>query len=130
MLKELVKVANKLDALGLTKEADIIDALLNKKASMEDEAPPIDIETLKKAYEEFSLKLLSGLVSLEVIDLYWTTIPNQGSCYVVKSEGKWDDGSPFNISSEIWPVSKSFGERVTLTVEGTDGKTYYLYTEY
>lgn len=32
MLKDLVKIANKLDSLGLTKEADIIDAYLNKVA--------------------------------------------------------------------------------------------------
>jgi hypothetical protein len=33
MLKELVKVANKLDSLGLTKEADVVDGLINKMAA-------------------------------------------------------------------------------------------------
>lgn len=32
MLKELVKVANKLDEVGLTKEADIIDFVMKKSA--------------------------------------------------------------------------------------------------
>jgi antitoxin component of RelBE/YafQ-DinJ toxin-antitoxin module len=32
MLKDLVKIANKLDSLGLTKEADVIDTFLNKIA--------------------------------------------------------------------------------------------------
>lgn len=32
MLRELVKMASKLDALGLTKEADTIDALIEKMA--------------------------------------------------------------------------------------------------
>lgn len=32
MLKDLLKVANKLDALGLTKEADVVDSLINKMA--------------------------------------------------------------------------------------------------
>ena len=33
MLKDLVKIANRLDSLGLTKEADIIDSYLAKKAN-------------------------------------------------------------------------------------------------
>lgn len=37
MLKDLVKMASKLDALGLSKEADTIDALIRKIASREDE---------------------------------------------------------------------------------------------
>jgi len=36
MLKDLVKLANKLDSLGLTKEADLIDSVIQKKASEED----------------------------------------------------------------------------------------------
>ena len=37
MLKDLVKMASKLDALGLSKEADVIDSLVRKIASREDE---------------------------------------------------------------------------------------------
>jgi hypothetical protein len=37
MLKDLVKMASKLDALGLNKEADVIDNLVRKIASREDE---------------------------------------------------------------------------------------------
>lgn len=41
MLKDLVKMASKLDALGLSKEADTIDALIRKIAgSDEDDSPP------------------------------------------------------------------------------------------
>lgn len=36
MLKELVKVANKLDILGLTKEADVIDNMMRRIASSEE----------------------------------------------------------------------------------------------
>ena len=36
MLKELVKVASKLDALGLTREADVVDALIQKIAGYTD----------------------------------------------------------------------------------------------
>lgn len=37
MLKDLVKMASKLDTLGLSKEADTIDALIRKIASRKDE---------------------------------------------------------------------------------------------
>jgi len=37
MLKDLVKMASKLDALGLSKEADVIDTLIRKIASKEDD---------------------------------------------------------------------------------------------
>lgn len=33
MIKELAKVANKLDSLGLTKEADLLDSLIRKEAT-------------------------------------------------------------------------------------------------
>lgn len=36
MLKELLKVANKLDALGLSKEADTVDSLIQKIAGYTD----------------------------------------------------------------------------------------------
>ena len=40
MLKELVKVANKLDHLGLTKEADFIDEIISKFAAATRIVPP------------------------------------------------------------------------------------------
>jgi hypothetical protein len=33
MIKDLIKVANRLDALGLTKEADIIDSIIRVASS-------------------------------------------------------------------------------------------------
>ena len=91
--------------------------------------PPIDHEVLKKTYKDFTKKMIPDLESLEVNELYWTTDPATGSFYVVRAEGTWDDGAPLNIDSEIWPVKESYG-RFTMTLEGDDGKTYYLYTEY
>lgn len=42
MLKDLVKVANRLDSLGLSKEADIVDRLITKLAHLSrDEAPSL-----------------------------------------------------------------------------------------
>jgi hypothetical protein len=46
MLKDLIKVANKLDALGLTVEADLLDDLIIKMA--EDFASPISDSFLKE----------------------------------------------------------------------------------
>lgn len=43
MLKELIKVANKLDSLRLTKEADRLDAIIRKVGS--EEVKPIDKES-------------------------------------------------------------------------------------
>lgn len=34
MIKDLIKVANKLDSLGLTKEADFLDSIINKNAGL------------------------------------------------------------------------------------------------
>jgi len=39
MLKDLVKMASKLDALGLSKEADVIDNLVRKIAGSDDSPP-------------------------------------------------------------------------------------------
>jgi len=40
MLKNLVKVANRLDSLGLTKEADVVDRFILKMAEMEEAVEP------------------------------------------------------------------------------------------
>ena len=40
MIKELVKIASKLDEVGLTKEADVIDALIRKLA---EEGEPVKV---------------------------------------------------------------------------------------
>ena len=54
MLREIVKIANKLDSLGLTKEADILDAYLSKSAGRFDgfivQPPPPGIADLFKKW--------------------------------------------------------------------------------
>jgi hypothetical protein len=45
MLKDLIKVANRLDALGLTKEADTLDRLISRAASS---ATDYDVEGLER----------------------------------------------------------------------------------
>ena len=39
MLKQIIKIANKLDSLGMTKEADVLDSYLSKRA--DNASPPI-----------------------------------------------------------------------------------------
>ena len=102
MLKDLVKVANRLDSLGLTKEADTLDILVKKMAAMNEgddldledqdieydsgsrwEEPPLDI---KDYYIEHH-----GLDSLTVTEIYWNPEPTYLNIphYVVKAEGSY-----------------------------------------
>jgi len=41
MLKDLIKVANSLDSLGLNKEANIIDSIIKKIAQQTQKDPPV-----------------------------------------------------------------------------------------
>jgi hypothetical protein len=61
MIRDLVKVANKLDSLGLQREADIIDALITKMAGVtRSSAPSIDsglvMEKITNMIEESEAK--------------------------------------------------------------------------
>lgn len=55
MLKELVKIANKLDGLGLTREADVLDAYIRKSArsGLFDFSPPENIQKLMTAWLDY-----------------------------------------------------------------------------
>ena len=62
MIKELTKVANKLDDIGLSKEADYLDSLIQKLADLDDEPTgdePIyeGPSTKPKSYSDYSLTL-------------------------------------------------------------------------
>ena len=55
MLKELVKIANKLDIIGLTKEADVIDNFLSKIAKSETKILPFTVlagNTFSQMYQD------------------------------------------------------------------------------
>jgi len=213
MSKDLVKLANHLDSLGFRREANLVDALLKKKASNEmgnqmsenlitlkslisgiagmisaarassrvnpllegnsgkellaslhrvagkagvtpDEAmnmlseeldsfksnksglesemgtsdePPIDLEVLAKAYEDYTERSLH-VNSVKVTDLYWVQEEDSAeSHYNVKAEGFWNEsGSEYSTEnlSQIWLVD-SWNEW-SMDIEGTDGKMYYF----
>ena len=114
MLKDLVKVANRLDSLGLTKEADTLDILVKKMAAMNEgddldledqdieynpdsypefpvkvwEEPPLDIKDVAAAFEA-SFKKSRDLDSLQVTDIYWNEEPTDFPHYFVKSKGSY-----------------------------------------
>lgn len=84
MIKELVKVATRLDALGLTKEADVIDALIRKMAA--------DSET---GYDEFYI-MWNSLSNEEKDNLNFETRKFQSYydsfCEDPESDlGRWDE---------------------------------------
>jgi hypothetical protein len=184
MLKDLVKVANRLDSLGLTREADAIDGLVKKMAGMSEgddlededieydsdsyselpvkiwEEPPLDIKDVAAAFEASLIKS-RDLDSLTVTNIYWNTEPTYFPHYIVKAEGSyrkiirypWDhiptgrdewgvdifapegtereaESSQISVSGEISTEPADFeSENITFSVEGMDGKTYYLYAE-
>lgn len=62
MLRQIVKIANKLDSLGLTKEADVLDRYINKMAANSDVLLGTDIfpkapETSIRISENFSRRM-------------------------------------------------------------------------
>jgi hypothetical protein len=180
MLKDLVKVANRLDSLGLTREADAIDGLVKKIAGMSEgddldledgdieymesgsdkvwEEPPLDIRDVAAAFEDHYIKS-RGLDSLTVTDIRWDEGPSDFPHYVVKAEGSyrkiirnpWDhiptgrdewgvdifapegtereaESSQISVDVDISTEPADFeSEYITFSVEGRDGKTYYLY---
>jgi len=108
MLKDLVKVANRLDSLGLTREADAIDGLVKKMAGMSEgddlediehdsgsyselpvkiwEEPPLDIKDVAAAFEASFIKS-RDLDSLTVTNIRWNEGPSDFPHYIVESKG-------------------------------------------
>ncbi len=75
MLKGLVKLANRLDSLGLTKEADVIDREILKLASKKSSSPdPRD--------EDISVENLEKIIALD---------PYERWHYMTKADGKNND---------------------------------------
>ena len=58
MLRRLLKVANKIDKLGLTKEADLLDNIIKKMAAMEEGSPAwLEMDNPGKAGEDSDLEM-------------------------------------------------------------------------
>lgn len=150
MLKDLIKMAGKLDALGFKREADTIDSLIKKVAGDKDgvfdsasyianriepessDEPPVDHEALKKAYEEYTERALD-VNSVKVTDLYWVQNKEdpRESHYLVTAEGLWNDSDNQYMTEDgfsIWPIPQSYG-RWSMDIEGNDGNMYYFQSD-
>ena len=86
VIKELIKISNKLDAIGLTKEADELDSIIQKMAgesldsdqpaeAMNEEVPnPLDGKSRKDAVDFVNGVIHSVDLQGFFYDQYWTPI--------------------------------------------------------
>lgn len=91
MIKDLIKVANRLDAKGLTKEADLLDALIKKiaqnKRLMVDCKPIIASASLDSYYLEEDLEIFNLDKILSNLDGYDKVFLTElGSLYLYKED--------------------------------------------
>lgn len=126
MLKELVKVANRLDHLGLTKEADIIDAIIKSSSetfnsddhsfSVQKE-PPIEEEDIIKAIQAKNS-------DIEVLSADWEVVMDYGfpeAGYQVS----------YSYNDEVHTADCRVVEYETdMPLLGRDNKIYFLYCEF
>lgn len=150
MIKDLMRLANRLDSKGLTKEADVIDLVIKKIAEQDDinledgdvefspyghydphlevyPEPPVNIEDVKAAFvsQFMSSRILD---SLEVTSIRWEDKPAEYPHYVVTSSGKYLSSKTGKIKD--YNINTDFSvEDWGTPVQGTDGKTYYFYGE-
>ena len=71
MLKDLIKVANRLDALGLQKEADVLDQVIKKMAWPWDEEPMKITKDVKIGDEEKELAYYASAKEPYQYQVHW-----------------------------------------------------------
>jgi len=107
MLKELVKIANKLDSLGLTKEADVLDSFIQKTAAAtRTMAPTIDTH------------LIRDLVSEKANDKFREAN---------KAKSSFEMGIELKVVERLHSFLNSAGDKVYVTTN--DNYTYSLWLE-
>lgn len=79
MLKELAKVASKLDSLGLTSEADYLDLIIQKSAELDDEQTEDEptqegFPSGPKSYSDYAITLDELILKLNEIR---STVPGE-----------------------------------------------------
>ena len=89
------------------------------------EEPPLNKEDIISGFQKWFMES-RGLVSLDVTYLEWNNNKTDFPHYNVESEGMTEEGRPYHINTQIG-VSETEG--YGYPVEGSDGKTYYLYAE-
>jgi len=145
MLKELIKVANKLDMIGLTKEATALDDLIKKIAEEEQESsekypleifpePSIKKEDVAAAFTR-KVKRFFGefMKDVKILDVKWSTKEETAPTYHVTWSGTYlnRDGvktTVVNENDEFWEVEGPWQYVETLT--DADGKEHYFYAEF
>lgn len=120
MIKELIKISNKLDAIGLTKEADELDGIIQKMAGegLDSDQPA---EVMDEMDEEVS-NPLDGMSRKEAVDFvngvihsvdlqgffddqYWTPIKD-----VFKALG--EKGIPYTLTEADYKYNKDISDKV------------------
>jgi hypothetical protein len=157
-LNSLVKIANRLDSLGLQKEADIIDTFINKIAVMSEgddlDLDDLDIEEyykseydgseyvvkswkeplltedgLKELLAWFLHKAESLYDTVEVTDFYWDTSKVDYPRYIIKYRYTYKDREG-EAENHIMQVDESYKGFYSISIPGEDGETYWFYTEF
>jgi hypothetical protein len=151
MIKDLLKLANRLDSKGMTKEADVLDLLIKKIAQQDDTYlgydprlevypdPGLDEEAVKAAYYECAR---AYHFDLDVLSAKWNDEPSEYPHYVVtyssvNPNGKWDP----TLGEFVGPPHKYIGKNEFVEVyEGhsgydkevkdSNGKSHYFYAEH
>jgi len=144
MLNKIVKVANKLDSLGLIKEADFLDQLIIKIASDDyeidyenlwsrqhalqgiAEPPPVSEDNLRNAILE-NLKKQVHSDSVEITNMVWgdyheSEVTDLYCWRVTFNLG----GMSVETTVPVARVTNDFDED-SISVTGKDGETYYFF---
>lgn len=140
MLINIVKVANKLDSLGLIKEADFLDQLIKKNASDDyenlwsrqealqgiDKPPPVSENDLRNAILE-NLKKQIRSDSVEITDMVWgkyhESVTSDMYCWRVTFNLR---GMSVETTVPVARVTRDFDDD-SISVTGTDEKIYYFF---
>jgi hypothetical protein len=108
MLKKLAKVANRLDQLGLTKEADVLDRFLNKLAQMEDMSESDDDSSESSGRVAKAIENSAGMPHFENAFLTRNPSPeSEGSTFLTAqsaeslASAEW---TPYNHEDVISPA--------------------------
>lgn len=154
MLKQLAKIANKLDDIGLTKEADVLDRIIVMAQMQEfdeqptdklefvqdiylDKEPSLDREKLKEAFIDHVQRSFIGEfgeIDGDSATLEWIQNPESDYSnphymlsYIVLSIGE----EPREESVQFYPVRRGFSSKnYIVSMRDKEGNNHYFYSEY
>lgn len=157
MIKDLLKLANRLDSKGLTKEADVLDLLIKKIAQQDDTYfeyvprlevypdPGLDEEDVKAAYYECTTEFDPDLYpELEVLSAKWNNEPSEYPHYIITYRYVKQDVKPdYTLNRYVYfgPPREHIETNVFAEVykghsgydkeiKDSSGKSHYFYAEY